>query len=118
MAIYRSTIFIGLAALFPLWGLAQARISVALDSTRLLIGDQVRMQIDLALPAGEAPQVQINYDTLETEGKVEILSLEPPRTISREPEIIMEQELRLTSFDTGYHYLPPLRFVYRRNGVT
>jgi hypothetical protein len=105
-----------MALLLPDRGLGQARIAVALDSTQLLIGDQVRMQIDLALPAGADPQIQINYDTLEAEGKVELIALEPPRTITREPEIIMEQELQLTSFDTGYHYLPPLRFVYRRDG--
>lgn len=104
-----------LALALPAPGWSQARIATALDTASVLIGDQVKMRVDISMPP-RAEARTINFDTLELDGKIELLDLGDLRGVADDPQLILEQEIRLTSFDTGFHVLPPLRLVYELEG--
>jgi hypothetical protein len=50
---------------------------------------------------------------------VEVLRKSPPDTVSsNDRQFTLRQVLTITSFDSGYHAIPPLRFVYSIRGDT
>lgn len=95
---------------------AQAKIQASTDKTNIVIGDQFSASIRIAAPKG-SHFLSIHYTPWEEEG-VEVLDIKPMLTSSEEPELLMEQKLLLTSFDTGYHRLPSLEVIYELNGIT
>ena len=95
---------------------AQVRVNISLDSTVMLIGDQLGVGLDFYLPEGAAIS-EIKYDEWAEAGKVEILEKSELNTVNAGPPILMEQRLLLTTFDSGYHKLPPLEVIYIQGGV-
>lgn len=95
---------------------AQLTVDIGLDSTTLLIGDQLGVSINLAIPAGSEVET-INYGKWAEAGKVELLDIGELNTVSEGPPVLLHQRLLLTTFDSGYHYFPPLEVIYTRNGV-
>ena len=95
---------------------AQVNISVKLDKAKLIIGDQFTARVNISAPEGTIFQA-VHYDPWEEEG-IEILDIHPILTSSESPQLLMQQEIKLTSFDTGYHRLPSLEVIYILNGVT
>lgn len=96
--------------------LAQVSISVKLDESKLIIGDQFKATVNISAPAGTILQ-GVDYGSWEDKG-VELLDVKPILTSSESPQLIMQQEVKLTSFDTGYHRLPALEVIYIINGIT
>jgi hypothetical protein len=91
----------------------QAKVSARLDTTRILIGDQVNLWFTLDNPEGLKVDFPASGDSIA--GKIEVLSASRPDTISRLNRIWkIRQRLVLTSFDTGFFVIPPFRF--RMNG--
>ncbi|RMF03122.1 MAG: hypothetical protein D6772_02555, partial [Bacteroidetes bacterium] len=99
-----------LSGLYPL--LAQVQVSVSLDTATVMIGDHIKLTVDIAAPPGTRIE-QIDYSRWEKEGPLELLDLSPLNTIAEQPRLLQQQEARYITFDTGYHRLPPLAVVYR-----
>ncbi len=96
--------------------MAQVGVSGELSSVEIMIGDQVEYRLHIE----QTPNVQIeNIDLspLDTVKGVEVLKVSPPDTISREPMVRTQQRITLTSFDSGYYYLPQLYVTFVQNGV-
>src|SRR5690554_2650783 len=93
---------------------AQAVSATAtLDSSLMVIGGQMKLQLELRQPEG----LQVNFphftDTLT--GQIEIVSATPiDSTIMGDGRVQLSQALTITSFDSGLHYLPPLYFEYMK----
>lgn len=91
---------------------AQAVSATAtLDSSLMVIGGQMKLQLELRQPEG----LQVNFphftDTLT--GQIEIVTATPiDSTIMGDGRVQLSQALTITSFDSGLHYLPPLYFEY------
>lgn len=96
---------------------AQVTVDARLDSARILIGDQVRLTIQVQSSGGalvQAPDLSV-FDTLKN---IEILDTSGIDTIQRGSTVTIEQHLTITSFDSGFYWLPkvPVNFVF--NGKT
>ncbi len=98
--------------------LAQVNISVKLDKSKLMIGDQFTATVNISAPKGTTLQ-GVHYEAWKDEG-VELLDIKPISPLHKDgsPQLLLQQEIKLTSFDTGYHRLPPLEVIYILNEAT
>jgi len=88
-----------------------------LDSTSLLIGNQSRLELTVTVPAGSLLSWPILADTLTR--NVEILRKSGLDTVSSDAQqFTLKQDLLITSFDSGYYVIPPIRFNYSKKGDT
>lgn len=88
-----------------------------MDSVAMLIGHQTKLTIELSKPADAIIAFPIVLDTLVD--KVEVLERGLVDTVflgnNRE---VLTQELLITSFDSGFYYLPPFEFEIQNGGGT
>jgi len=92
-------------------GLAQS-VSATLNPNEILIGDQVRMELDFSFPTGITMEVADLSVIEKTEG-IELLKVYPIDTIPAESGTLLHQTLLITSFDSGQYMIPqiPVRFL-------
>lgn len=95
--------------------LAQVSVSTNLDTAAILIGDHLKLSVNIAAPPGTSIQ-EIAYGKWEEDSAVELLDMGQLNTVAEQPQLIQHQELLLTSFDSGYHVLAPLAVIYEHNG--
>lgn len=96
---------------------AQLQVTAALDSTRILIGDQVRLTYTIRQPNGatiQPPDYRAALDSLE---KVELLQVEKLDTVRIADPMLLRQSLLLTSFDSGAYAIPGILFQSRVGGT-
>ena len=99
----------------------EVRVEAVLDSSRLRIGEQVKMDIYVNYEA-KYKDIRIAWpsigDTLSS--KVEVISVSPIDTTfpdkTNSTRIFQHQQITLSVYDSGYYAVPPLRFVV--NGDT
>jgi hypothetical protein len=88
-----------------------------IDSTSILIGDRVKLELTVTVPAGNFVHWPIFADTLAR--NLEILRKSPIDTVSSKKDLYtLKQELFITSFDSGSYVIPPIVFKYNRKGDT
>ncbi|MEO1260487.1 MAG: hypothetical protein AAFZ15_16950 [Bacteroidota bacterium] len=96
----------------------QLDVTARLDSTYLLIGQQMQVALEVSQPSEAQVQFPTITDTLTR--FIEILDISPRDTMIKEDgfaQII--QRLTITSFDSGYHIIPPIPFFVKNiNGST
>lgn len=96
---------------------AQVRLNINLDKNAIMIGDHLGLTINIAASPGISVQ-NIAYGDWADEGKLELLDIGELNTVAESPELILQQELLLTTFDTGYLRLPPLMLTYEMDGIS
>lgn len=90
------------------------RVNAKLDTTQMLIGDQVNLWLLLEHPQGLAIDFPPTVDSLA--GKIEVLSASEPDTIGKSNRIWkIRQRLVVTSFDTGFYVIPRFTFRFKDN---
>lgn len=110
---FRYYIFIGLLFSLPSFG-QQVKVEARLDTTNMLIGDQVNLWFTMEHPAGLKVDFPATGDSLA--GKIEVLSASRPDTVSKSGQVWkLRQRLVVTSFDTGFFIIPP--FTFRLNNM-
>ncbi len=112
-------IFTFLIAFGALWTHAQKLEVIArLDTNEILIGDQITLELKAQFRSGLNISWPIFQDTITK--NIEIIEATLPDTIeSHTPGIkAMLQKIRITSFDSGVHIIPPLSFLYIQEGDT
>lgn len=88
-----------------------------LDTTDMLIGDQIPLQLRFTAPDATDLQWPYQQDTITK--KIEIIDQGPVDTSRiEEGTIRLNQKLIITSFDTGYLAIPPFSFNYQLDGKT
>ena len=90
---------------------AQINVSAALDSSSILIGDQVKLHVYVDHNADIKVQ-GVDYSGLENLANVEILHTSSWDTLNKGDQYVIQQHLTLTSFDSGYYQIPPLPVQY------
>lgn len=112
----RLIILFGAVILLMSWK-AQAeeiRIKAELDSSIILIGDQVKLHLEIEYPAQLEVLFPVPNDSLGA--SVEIVERMPVDTIDLgNNRKSMSQEYIVTSFDTGHHVIPAFLFSYQYN---
>jgi len=88
-----------------------------LEKNSILIGDQVKLELNVTLPAGSKVQWPMLLDTIAP--NVEILRRSDIDTVSSNKErFTLKQVLTITSFDSGTYVIRPVIFKYNRAGDT
>ena len=103
--------------LLVLWGETQGQIHVSaqLDTTKLLIGDQAQLQ--LFVQHGRDITIEnIDLSVIEKAEKIEMIQKSGLDTINQSDDFILTQRIILTSFDSGYHWVPPIPVTYIQDG--
>ena len=100
-----------LAFFLPLLAFGQTEVMVRaeLDSARIFIGGQ----IDLTLVVSQPKTVKVQFpqfkDTIVK--SIEVVEIGKIDTVGTDNgRINLIQKIRITSFDSGLHYIPPVRF--------
>ncbi len=84
-------------------------IKAELDTNYVTIGDQFHMNLSVSQPAEIFVHFPLFADTLIKE--IEILSASPIDTsVQEDGQLILNQDLLLTCFDSGLYEIPPLTF--------
>jgi hypothetical protein len=83
------------------------------DTTDILIGDQIQLNISFTMPLDYRVIWPHYKDTLTR--NIEIIGMSSVDTIINESENLVDmlQSITVTSFDSGYYYVPPLKFQYQ-----
>jgi len=91
----------------------EVAVEAKLDTTDILIGDQIKLNISFTMPLDSRVIWPFYKDTL-TNG-IEIISMSEVDTMINEGENLVDmfQTITITSFDSGYYHIPPLKFQYQ-----
>ncbi len=91
----------------------QSAASARMDTTKLLIGQQVYLKLELRIPSGTVVSWPNLKDTIPTSlDMVEAFKIDTSYSADKK-ETILSQKLRVTSFDTGIHVVAPIPFYQR-----
>ncbi len=93
---------------------AQVKIDARLDSSSILIGDQVRLNVTIQHPKGITFQYPLIKDSLVS--KVAVLESKIDTLRKSDSGMIVKQSFLLTSFDSGLYDLPGIRYPFTFQG--
>ncbi len=117
---YKTIIFVILLLMYFNGGIfAQTFVAKAtLDTNSILIGDQINLNIEFSSSKNNIVIWPLFNDTITNE--IEIIGKSEIDTIITEQQdlITLKQILKITSFDSGYYEIPPVKFIYREKNDT
>lgn len=91
------------------YGQTEVNVSASLDSSRIFIGGQIDLTLHVSKPNGLSVKFPQLKDTIVK--SIEVIEQGKIDTISSvNGRIEMIQKIRITSFDSGLHYIPPIQF--------
>jgi hypothetical protein len=95
----------------------KVKATASLDSTNILIGDQVKMFLRVDKPAGVKVEFPIITDSIIS--KIEVLSQSKIDTVKSDDKNIetLVQAFTITCFDSGSYYIPNYWFKYETDGL-
>jgi hypothetical protein len=86
-------------------------VSASIDSTLMVIGGQMNLTLSVTQPAGLAVSFPMFTDTITK--NIDVVELGKPDTTFQNNNLLnISQVYRITSFDSGLHYIPPIEFQY------
>ncbi len=92
-------------------GWAQKAVAWAkLDSSAIMIGDQIGMELGIKVPKNFVVQWPQIHDTLNSH--IEVVKTSGIDTSFNSDQMILKQNLTITSFDSGYFETPEFKFVF------
>lgn len=94
---------------------ADSRVSARIDTSQIRIGEQFRMTLSAKLEEGANIRFPLLADTFSNFEVVKKGTIDT--VVAENQERNLRQELTLTSFDSGYHVIPPMPFVYVNGGT-
>ena len=95
----------------------EATVTATLDTSSILIGDQIHLRLNLTVPRIAAVVWASVADTITS--KIEVIKRSPiDSVLTGQPEGMktLSQLLTITSFDSGYIAIPPFVFLYKNKG--
>lgn len=95
--------------------LAQPSVGATLSQPEILIGDQVTLTV-VASYGAPVEVKSIGFDILNREPRLEVLDAKRFEKEGENGVRITEVEIRLTCFDSGYYFIPPIPVVYEQKG--
>lgn len=108
-------IIIFIFSILPFISKSQGFITATLDSNVLVTGDPTGLNIVAKIPRNSS-NIQLDLSGILNSGKVEMLTEPSQKTLPSNEFKIIEWKYILTSFDTGYHILPPARLYFENEG--
>jgi hypothetical protein len=102
-------LFICFIGIVPVYS-QKIKLNTYLDTTAILIGDQLFYNIELQQPLKVKVIFPKLSDTLAS--KIEIVGIEPADTIKKEDSWLIRKKYLITSFDSGVHEIPSFKFAF------
>ena len=90
---------------------AVSRVEASIDTTHIRIGEQFRLTFSAKLNEGTSVRFPLLTDTFSDFEVVKKGTIDT--VVAENQEKRLRQELTLTSFDSGYHVIPPMPFVFK-----
>lgn len=90
--------------------------SATLDSTLMIIGGQMNLTLNVTQPKDLLVEFPLLADTITK--NIEIVEAARPDTTIQNNMLNITQVIRITSFDSGLHYIPPIVFEYKKGELT
>lgn len=106
----RKSIVIAFILIVAVQHLSAQKAWVKLDTTDILIGDQINLELRATVQKGSRVMLPNLVDTVTRE--IEILRKNDADTITNKDSTTVKQTLKITSFDTGFIAIPPFNFAY------
>ncbi|MFQ5446510.1 MAG: hypothetical protein ACE5FF_06215, partial [Saprospiraceae bacterium] len=106
----RNFFFIAAISLSAHWAAAQVSLRATVDSTHMLIGDQMRLHLHVTVLPGTI--VEPLRPPQDTSGVIEFLSESPWDTLAQ----ALEKDLVFTAWDSGFLQVPALPVVFLQDG--
>jgi len=91
---------------------------LSLDTSAIRIGERVQLRLNATLPKSAFIYWPIIADTLTSQIEIAAKSKVDTNATSRKEFVNYSQNLIITSFDTGFHYIPPFTVYYSYKGDT
>jgi len=101
------TIIISLLTSINSWA-QECKATAKLDSTTILIGDYLNVQLQIIAPQKTIPYIQTPSSSLLDSLNIEIIGYSAVDTIHQSANIIYHQTITITSFDSGNYVFPPI----------
>lgn len=92
------------------------KVNAYVDSSRILIGDQLKFTFEVEQPRNAKVAFPILKDSIAS--KIEIVESEPADTIKLGDNIRIKKNYLVTSFDSGYHKIPAFKFPFKADKFT
>ncbi len=96
--------------------IAQVNVTAQIDTSMMLIGDQTKFRLQATLPKNYNVQFQLFSDTIID--KLEIVETFTPDTITENGVLKITNEYIVTSFDTGWYQINPVKFIVKHQNTT
>ena len=95
----------------------QVTVKASIDSTHILIGDQLKLLLEIEKPKGLNVQFPQLPDTFSS--KIEVVSRSKVDTfkLDNKDRLRLTQTFHITSFDSGRHQIPPFYFRMKNGQV-
>ena len=101
--------------LFPTSAYTQIDVSARLNNNDILIGDQVELQLLINHDADVVVK-DIQFSIIDSTKVIEIIDPGKLDTVSNNDGFLLTRNLMLTSFDSGFHWVPPIPVIFEQNG--
>ncbi len=97
---------------------AQVQVTATLDSTRMLIGDQMNLKLEASYSAGTSIS-NVDLTVLEEAEKIEVISTQANwDTVTTAGVTTVRRNIVFTIFESGSFFIPPIPFSFPNNGST
>ncbi|HLN73880.1 MAG: hypothetical protein ACM3O8_03120 [Methylococcaceae bacterium] len=95
----------------------QVKVKASIDSTHMLIGDQIKLNLEIEKPSDMEIQFPVVPDTLNK--NIEVVKKLPLDTfkIKDKDRIRLTQSYLISSFDSGRHVIPAFTFIMKHNNM-
>lgn len=97
---------------------APQKAVLSLDTSSIRIGERVQLRLHATLPKSASIYWPVVADTLTSAVEVASKSRLDTNATSRKDFINYSQSILITSFDTGFHFIPPFTIHYSYSGDT
>lgn len=87
------------------------QVKASMDSAAILVGHQTQIKLELVQDKDKTVIPPVLKDTL-VKG-IEILKISvPDTTVLNDAKLQINSQLLITSFDSGFYYIPPFKYIY------
>lgn len=109
-----STLIIGSFQLLKAQGV---KVKASIDSTQILIGDQIKLNLEIEKPSDMEILFPVVADTLNKH--IEVVKKLPLDTlkIKDQDRVKLTQSYLISSFDSGRHVIPSFTFIMKHNNM-
>lgn len=94
-------------------------VEAAMDSSVLWVGEQTMIRLSLTQSQGEQvifPEIVVGGQLIDG---VEVIRLSQPDTTQlKNSRLNIRQDLLVTSFDSGFYYIPPFKYIINNDTVS